>query len=95
MLVCAVPVLQLILRRLPQRASVIVLSALVAHTGWHWLVERWEVLRVYRFAWPDWNLALLAGGLRWLLLLCIAAFVVWLLRGAFDRFSKWGSQGKL
>ncbi len=89
-LVCAVPVLQLILRNLPQRASVIVLSALVAHTGWHWLVERWEVLRVYRFAWPDWNLALLAGSLRWLLLICVAAFVVWLLRGAFDRFSQWG-----
>ncbi len=89
-LVCAVPVLQLILRKLPLRASVIVLSALVAHTGWHWLVERWEVLRVYRFAWPDWNLALLAGGLRWLMLLCVAAFVVWLLRGAFDRFSRWG-----
>ena len=89
-LVCVVPLLQLILRKLPQRASVIVLSAFVAHTGWHWLVERWEVLRVYRFTWPDWDLALLAGGLRWLMLLCVAALVVWLLRGAFDRFSQWG-----
>jgi hypothetical protein len=33
-----------------ERLGVIVLSALVAHTGWHWMLERWEVLRKY---WPD------------------------------------------
>jgi len=31
------------------RVWVIVLSTLAAHTGWHWMLERWEVVRKY---WP-------------------------------------------
>ena len=45
-----------------ERMGVIVLSSLVAHTGWHWAGERWEALGKYAIAWGDWNAAL---GLKW------------------------------
>ena len=30
-----------------ERIGTIILSALVAHTGWHWMLERWDVLRKF------------------------------------------------
>ncbi len=54
-----------------ERMGTISLSALVAHTGWHWLLERGERLR--QFNWPALNAASLAVALRWLMLLLIVA----------------------
>jgi hypothetical protein len=59
---------------------VIVLSAVVAHTGWHWMGERWSALR--QFPWPAVDAAALAGGLRWLMAAVAAALAIW----AADRF---------
>jgi hypothetical protein len=56
-----------------ERACTILLSALVAHTGWHWTLERFDRLRQFRFQWPEWDAALLAGLTRWLLLGVVAA----------------------
>lgn len=44
-----VPALHLFFARVPERAGVIVLSAFVAHTGWHWTLERGERLRQFAF----------------------------------------------
>lgn len=88
-LAVAVPLLHLLLRKLPERASIVVASAFVVHTAWHWLGERWDLLGAYRFVMPEWNSALLAGGMRWLMLLLVAALAVWLLQGVFDRWSQW------
>ena len=45
------PVLSLLFRVVrAERVGVIVLSALVAHTGWHWMIERGEVL--WKVRWP-------------------------------------------
>ena len=57
------------------------LSALVAHTAWHWLAERWELLRKFRFEWPAIDAAFLAGALRWMMLLVVAAGLYWLVFG--------------
>jgi len=44
-LLILVPVLTLLFRHVvAERMGTIILSALIAHTGWHWLLERWEVL---------------------------------------------------
>jgi HupE / UreJ protein len=59
----------------PERAVVIVLSALVAHTGWHWMVERWAALR--QFPMPALDAAALAGVLRWLMAALAATLAVW------------------
>lgn len=56
-----------------ERMGTIVLSALVAHTGWHWMIERYALLRKYSFEWPAVNAATLAAVLRWLVVLLILA----------------------
>jgi len=76
-----VPALDLLFRRVPERTGTIVLSALVAHTGWHWMVERWDRLRQFRFPWPALDAALLASATRWLMVLVVAVGLVWLWRG--------------
>ena len=43
-----VPALMLLFRYvLAERMGTIILSAFVAHTGWHWMLERWDVLRKF------------------------------------------------
>ena len=64
-----------LLRRIvrAERAGVIVVSAIVAHTGWHWMIERGEVL--WRTPWPALDAAGAATLARWVagLLLAIGA----------------------
>jgi len=74
-----VPALALVVRYvMAVRTSVMVLSALVVHTGWHWMIERGDQLRQYRFQWPALDLMLLALLTRWLILIVIVAGLVWL-----------------
>ena len=46
-LLLAVPLMGLLFKAVPERAGVIVLSAFIAHTAWHWLAERWSAFREY------------------------------------------------
>jgi hypothetical protein len=62
-----------------ERVGAIILSALVAHTGWHWMTERLAVLN--QFPWPSVTAAGLAMGLRWLMVLVALAGVSWLIPG--------------
>ena len=49
-----VPALGLVFRRVVvERIGTIILSALVAHTAWHWMTERWAAFREYRVAFPS------------------------------------------
>ena len=59
------------------------MSALVAHTAWHGMTERWDVLRRFTFEWPVVDAALLASALRWLMLVVVAAGLYWLVFGVF------------
>jgi hypothetical protein len=67
-----------------ERMGTIILSALVAHTGWHWMTERWERLRQFQFQWPEINSAAAAIGIRWaivaLIVSGIAGLLMWLTR---------------
>jgi hypothetical protein len=74
-----IPLLELCFRFVvAERMGTIILSALVAHTGWHWMLERWDRLRQFRFAWPELTAAFLAGAMRWLMAALILAGLVWL-----------------
>ena len=64
-----------------ERLGTIILSAIVAHTAWHWMSERAGVLRQYRFEWPVIDAAFLASVLRWAMLGVIAAALYWLVFG--------------
>ena len=75
-----VPALHLFFRFVvAERMGTIILSALVAHTAWHWMLERGEQLRQYRR--PAFDAALLASLLWWLTLIVIAAGVAWFVFG--------------
>ena len=80
--------LRLLLRWVPARGLTVVLSVLVAHTAWHWLKERWEVLSLHWIVLPGFDVALLIGAMRWGMLLLGAVFVIWLLRRPFERWSR-------
>ncbi len=53
-----------------ERIGTILLSAFVAHTGWHWTVERGQRLRQYSFDWTSLNAAEFAT-LGWSLLFIV------------------------
>ena len=80
-LVVTVPVLAWLFRRvMPERTGTILLSALVAHSAWHWMAERWSVLRQYRFQRPELDASLTGEVLRALLLLLVVFGAGWLMR---------------
>jgi uncharacterized membrane-anchored protein YitT (DUF2179 family) len=78
-LVLLIPALELFFRyAVAERMGTIILSALVAHTGWHWMIDRWAVLRRFNFQWPVLDAAFLASLLRWLMAAVVLAALVWL-----------------
>ena len=77
------PVLTLVMRRLPERAMVLVLSALIAHTAWHWLAERWDQLS--RFSWPVADVTALPSLLRWTAAAIATGFLLYAIDGWLQR----------
>jgi hypothetical protein len=63
------------------RIGVVILSALVAHTGWHWMLERGDIL--WKTEWPQLDAASVAVLARWVagVLLAFGA-VRWIARRA-------------
>lgn len=59
----------------PERIGVIILSVLIGHTGWHWMLERGE--RLGQFPWPAFDAAMLASAMRWLIALAAMAAGMW------------------
>jgi len=77
-LLVALPALALLFRHpLGTRFGGIILSALLAHTGWHWMLDRAERLR--RVEWPTLDAATVVTFSRWLLLLLLVGGAVWVL----------------
>lgn len=88
-LVLLIPILQLLFRfGVTERMGTIVLSALVAHTGWHWMIDRGSRLSQFHFAWPALGAAQLASAMRWLMLLVILGGLVWVLMEVFRRWTR-------
>jgi len=78
-----VPALALVFRFVvAERIGVIIASAIVAHTAWHWMTERGARLVQY-----DWSLdaAGLATLLRWMMVIVAAVGLVWLVRTVRSR----------
>jgi hypothetical protein len=79
-LVVLVPVLNLLFRYVvAEKVGAILLSALVAHTGWHWATERGSAL--LEFPWPALDTALLLTSVRMLIVVVAASAVAWLIFG--------------
>jgi hypothetical protein len=83
-LLVLVPAFGLLFRYvLPEKLGVIILSVLVAHTAWHWMLERGEQLA--KFPLPTLDAAFLASAMRGLMAVLILAAVVWIANGWLAR----------
>jgi hypothetical protein len=72
------------------RVAAVVVSAVVAHSAWHWMVDRGSQLIQYRFEWPRLDIALAAGVTGWLMLGVVAGGALWLLRIAMPWVGRTG-----
>ena len=81
-----IPALALLFRYVvSERVGIIILSAFVAHTSWHWMTERWGVLR--QVEWPALTAAGAASAIRWLMALMILTAVAWILSNRLTAFA--------
>ena len=94
-IVLLVPTLSVLFRyALAERAGTILLSALVAHTAWHWMSERGSQLMQFQFQprLPAFDLTLLASAMRWGMLVLIIVLLVWLMSLVFPQLEQDGDQ---
>ena len=85
-LVLIVPILGVLFRfAVAERIGTILVSALVAHTSWHWMSERAGQLSQYpiEFQMPVFDFALLATAMRVGMLALIIAGLIWLMTLVF------------
>jgi hypothetical protein len=64
------------------RVGAILLSALAAHTGWHWMIERGDVLR--QFPWPGVSASAVMTAGVWLAIAVVAAATALAVRALLD-----------
>ncbi len=75
----AIAALDVLFRRVvAERMGTILLSAIVGHTAWHWMTDRWAILRQFRFEWPPIDALFWVAAMRWLMLAVVAAGLYWL-----------------
>ena len=85
-LVVLIPALDLLFRFVvAEQLGTIILSALVGHTAWHWMGDRYAVLRQFRFEMPVIDAAFLASAMRWAMLAVVAAALYWIVFGVLGR----------
>jgi hypothetical protein len=79
-LICVLPLLNLLFKYIvKEKVGIILLSAIVAHSGWHWMTERSERLGEYFFIMPEIDSNFYAELMRWGLLLIIIFIASWLM----------------
>jgi len=66
-----------------ERIGTIILSALVAHTAWHWTGERWSRLR--QFAWPTLDVVTFVMLVRGLIILVAIVAATWVVVSIVSR----------
>jgi hypothetical protein len=64
--------------RLPRpRLAIAAISVIVAHTAWHWMLDRVEVFRAYPVGWRELGAAAAGSGLHWLAIGLVVAALAW------------------
>jgi hypothetical protein len=88
-LALAIPVLVFLFKRVvADRMGTIILSALIAHTAWHWMLDRGAALREYRFEWPAMDAAFLVSVMRASMVAIIVACALWAMSALGRRLSQ-------
>ena len=84
-LAVAVPALNLLFRRVRTRVGTLLISALVAHTAWHWMTDRGSTLLAYPIRLPALDGTFFAALLPWAALGALALAAAWGLAEGFRR----------
>ena len=72
-----VPALEILFRFVvTERIGAIFVSALVAHTSWHWTSERYEILSQHPITWSALGATLLVGIMPWVIAMLMGAIMV-------------------
>jgi hypothetical protein len=88
-LLVAIPLLSFAFRRVvAERIGIIILSAFVAHTAWHWMTERGGTLAEYDFTMPVLDVGFAVSAMRAAIVLLIAGAAAWLMSEAEKRFAQ-------
>ena len=87
-LLLVIPVLNLLFKYLVgERIGSILLSALLAHSAWHWMVDRGGQLGQFSFQAPVLDALFFAALMRWVMLLIVILGIGWGMYELFRRFS--------
>lgn len=87
-LILVIPLLNGLFRYFVQeRVGTILLSALLAHSAWHWMLDRGNSLTQFQMQMPIFDSIFFAGLMRWGMMLIVIAMVLWGMYELFRRFS--------
>ena len=87
MIALALPILNYCLRNIAsERLGIIVISALVLHTAWHWMLERYMIVSAYQFNAPSLSSISWDEYMNWGLLLLFITLILYFLRRWFGEF---------
>lgn len=87
-LALVIPVLNLLFKYVVQeRIGTILLSALIAHSAWHWMTQRGGQLAQFQFQMPVFDALFFASLMRWAMMLIVIAAVMWGMYELFRRFA--------
>lgn len=84
-LLVLIPVLDRLLRRVPERTGIVVLSAFVAHEAWHWMTARFADFRAVPFTMPLFDTAFAVTLIRVAMAGLVLTGVAWALSGWMRR----------
>ncbi|MEO8335457.1 MAG: HupE/UreJ family protein [bacterium] len=77
-LAVAIPLLAFLFKRVvAERVGTILLSALIAHTAWHWMLDRGSALSEYRFQWPVLDAMFAVSVMRASMVALVAGCALW------------------
>ncbi len=86
-LAVALPVLHALFTRvMPERIGTVLLSAIVGHSAWHWMSERFAELRTYRITWPMVDALFIADVMRALAIALALGGLTWAVSGRVGRW---------
>ncbi len=87
-LILVIPMLNILFKYfVRERIGVILLSALLAHSAWHWMLERGDRLNQFQLQMPIFDSVFFSALMRWSMMLIVIAATLWGLYELFRRFS--------
>lgn len=82
-----IPVLHFLYTRImAERIGTVLLSAIVGHQAWHWMIDRGTVLRQYSFVWPTMDTLFLANAMGLLAIMLVLGAAAWAISGRIGRW---------